>query len=377
MGLDGCLNERKKSPFGRYVDIGRVVFGFFEKVYDYRSGLTLKDKMKMIFKRDLDESFWMAFLLKFLKKFYSFYEPCHCKSVKDPFFKEYEKVFSLSPPLKDFQGLSHHFMRKLQKEHHPFMTENLIEFFDEKEVRTDCLLFPFLIIESIIHGIDDYVDINKRVSKEYTNDVFNVVIGLFGLILYVLRNMKIEKRGLLRILCGGKSRLEELVDSLLFSLVDLSQVPLIEKETINILEHVKKDELNTAKKNVKWRAAGINVFLTFSSIFLRKRKDADFKLISDLIKDYRILELLEKDFRDISKDLRNKDYTPVSVWWKKYRGGHEFKNFVKLLADIYYIDSEIVSKKMKKYPSTKSVVMGDIEEKYDSILGLLGCEIKS
>ena len=143
-GLESCLKRRKNTPFGRYVDIGRVVFGFFEEVYNFQSGLSSKEKMKIIFRKGFDVSFWEVFLSNILKNYYSCYEPCQCKAIKDDYFKKYERMFNLSQQMKGFRSMAHHFNRKVQKKYHPFMTEHLNNFFQEKEVKMHHLLFPFL-----------------------------------------------------------------------------------------------------------------------------------------------------------------------------------------------------------------------------------------
>ncbi len=367
-GLDYALKNRKKTPFERYVDIARIVFGFFEQMYVYQRELTSKDKVSILLGKKFNEVFWKDFLKEFLKNANVSYKSCSCKAEKDIFFEEYEKIFSMCPEIKDFVCVSHHFMVKIQKKIHPFMTGYLIGFFEEEELEIKKLLLPFLLVESVIHGIDDYVDVSKRSKKEYTADILNIVLGLFALIFYLLDIMKIKISEIPRVLYTGKNKIGELVDSLFFSLVGLSQVPTIEKETIKILEYGRKAEMNTAIKNMKIRAAGINIFLVLSSHLLGRRNENDFMQLCNLIKDYRIIELLEKDLKDIKKDLKNKDYTPLAVWWKKYKKKGEFQNIVKSLAEIFYRDARTTSEQIREYPSVKSRFTAGIEEKFSNII---------
>ncbi|RLJ04385.1 MAG: hypothetical protein DRP18_04765, partial [Candidatus Aenigmatarchaeota archaeon] len=363
-GLHESLSNRKKIPFDRYIDIGRVVFGFFEEIYQYQEQLTIKDKiMFAVGKNDLKH--WENFLEEVLKKIKKFNAPCNCKIEKNIFSEEYEKVFSLLAEIKDFQYLSNHFMKKIQQKEHPFMTGYLIGFFRE-ELEIKELVFPFLVLESIIHGIDDYVDISKRGEKEYRADIFNVVFGFFSLVFYLFKSVKIDKNDLFRLLIGKKSKLQEFIDSLFFSLIELSNVPEIEKKTENILKMNQREEMGLAVKNMRTRAAGINIFLILTSYLLGKSEETEFKHLSLLIKDYRIVELLEKDIKDIHTDLKNKDYTPVCIWWKKYKK-EIFCEKIRTLASIFYREAEIESNKIKKYKKIKQLFFNGVKEKVEKI----------
>lgn len=367
-GLGNAFEDRKKTPFERYVDIARIVFGFFEQMYTYQRELTFRDKVNILLGKKSNNAFWKEFLRQSLKETVPC-KTCGCKAKRDHFLEEYEKILPLCPETKDFGYVSHHFMKKIQKKMHPFMTGYLTGFFaEERELKSERLLFPFLLIESIIHGIDDYVDIGNRNRKEYSADIFNILFGLFSLTFYLLEQLRVEKNEIPRVIFGKKARIEELIDSLFFSMAGLSQVPIIEKNTIKILEYEGEEEMGMAIKNMKVRAAGINIFLVLASYLLRKRGEKDFMLLCDLIKHYRIIELLEKDLKDIPKDLKNKDYTPVAVWWEKYKGKGNFKNMTNSLAGIFYRDAQAVYGQIVKYPSVKSRFMKGMEEKFNRII---------
>ncbi len=368
-GLASSFTNRKKTPFERYIDIARIVFGFFEQMYVYQTNLTLKDKFNVLLGKKFNDKFWKSFLNEFLSNESVSYEPCKGKARKDNFFEEYEKIFSICPEIRHFSCISHHFMRKIQKKTHPFMTGYLIGFLGrEEKLKIRKLLLPFLLTESVIHGIDDYVDDSERSKSDYTNDIFNIIFGLFALTLYLLEQLKVEKTEIPRVVIGKKSRIEELVDSLFFSMVGLSEVPIIEKDTIKIIDYREREEMEIAVKNMKIRAAGINIFLVLSTYLLGKKNERDYNELCNLIKYYRMVELLEKDLKDIRKDLKNKDYTPVAVWWKKYKGDKNFKERVRSLAEMFQRDANEISGRIRKYPNVKTCFMDAIDEKFKKII---------
>jgi len=368
-GLENALRNRKKTPFERYVDVARIVFGFFDQMYSYQKKMKMKDKVGTLLGKGFNDKFWRDFLKEFLEYQDFPKKSCGCEAEKDRFFREYEKIFSVLPEIGGLESISHHFMRKIQEKRHPFMTGYIVNFLGKEEkLGIERFIFPFLLIESVIHGIDDYVDVADREKEEYTNDVLNIVLGLFALTFYLLEKLKVGINEISKLMVGKKTRIEELVDSLFFSLTKLSEVPIIEKNTMKIIEYRKDREMEMAIKNMKTRAAGINIFLVLSSYFLYKTNETDYKKLCELIKYYRIMELLEKDIDDIPKDLKNKDYTPVAVWWKKYKGNDIYSEKVESLARIFFGDATSMHKKIKNYTPSKTIFMENLQKKFNKVI---------
>ena len=356
-GLEESVFRRKKTITGRYEDIASIVFGFIEHVYRFKENMTLGEKLALI---KGETPYFRNLLAKSIDRISKNIKPCSCKKISSTYADRYDAVLNFmdKDTASSLWFITDHFKQKMLSGKHPFMSRDLHDIFFSvsKGGYADSM---FVFIESVIHGIDDYIDSKDADKKEAVADVLNIICGLNAIVHVLLKTLKPNLKDILCMMTGKKPRMERAIDMLLFSVTELSNVPLVEKETKKIMENG-SDEFSLARLNMETRAAGIMIFLRMFGFCNSFGKDFDD--VTEMVKINRIMQLLAKDILDIKDDLKNRDYTPVAIWSKKYRKGL-FRKKVENLAN-YYVEQAKKCMCGRNFKDAKTVCMKKIENNF-------------
>jgi len=358
-GLERSIFNRKKQSIKRYEDLAALVFGFLEHVYIFKKNLSFLEKIALL--RGGECRYFRNLLEESIERISKKIKPCGCKASAEGILNKYDEVFHFIPPkLADSLSFtSEHFKKKILSGKHPFMSRDLHEILDMPKSKSFDSVFVF--IESVIHGIDDYID-EKSNQKESVADVLNIICGLNALVHSLLKILKPNLKDIALSFVGKRSRLEQVLDEILFSLIDLSNVPSVEKKTKEMLTARPLKEYSLAKLNMETRAAGIMVFL---KIFKACTGYGDrLNNIIELIKINRIMQLLAKDVSDIREDIKNKNYTPAVAWAKKYKR-RVFEDRMKELADYYIKQARKTYTEMKDFRKSGRICMRKLEKNFE------------
>lgn len=341
-GVEDAVKSRKADIIERYVDVARIVFGFFNHFYEYLNGLSYRDKLSLLTGRGIPMAHWDDLLTR-TEAILQGTTPCNCAPMEpSPLLDHYDAVLSLltdrNPTLHNYFFTSHHFKNKLLNKTHPSMADQLYTAFQEEAAQMGLesdVAKVLVAVESLIHGIDDYVDEGQQEEREAVADVGNIVFSLFGLTYYLLKTYKLSASDRILSLTGRPTRLQQFLDNVVHLTTDQTEIPFLERDILKLVDvsdEVIEHEL--ADQHLRVRAIGAIILTHYVGFVLAKEKDPEFEMILDLVTTYRMLELLLKDVLDVERDLIAGDNTPPSAWALKHgKETDEFKRKVRGLAD--------------------------------------------
>jgi len=351
-GVEEAVKNRKADTIDRYVDVARIVFGFFNHFYEYLNSLSYKDKLSLLTGSEIPLTYWDELLKRTDAILQGTTTSCNCTPMEPaPLLDHYDTVLSLltdrNPNIHNYLFTSHHFKNKLLGKIHPSMAVQLYAAFQEEATRMGLesdVAKVLVAVESLIHGIDDYVDEGQQEEREALADIGNIVFSLFGLTYYLLRTYKLSTSDRILSLTGRPTRLQQFLDNIVHLMTDQTEIPFLERDILKLVEvgdEVIEHEL--ADQHLRVRAIGAIILTHYVGFVLAKEKDPEFELIIDLVTTYRMLELLSKDILDVERDLLVGDNTSPSAWALKHgKGTKEFKNKIRQLADS--INEEVKSR---------------------------------
>jgi hypothetical protein len=377
-GVEEAVKNRKEDTLERYIDIARIVFGFFNHFYEYMDSLTYRDKLSLLTGSKIPLAYWDDLLERTETILRGSLLPYDCKvSESTPLLDHYDHMMSLlnerNPHIQNYLFTTHHFKNKLLTEKHPSMADHLYTAFQEdaKRLGLESEVAKVLVaVESLIHGIDDYVDEGDQGENEAFADVTNIVFSLFGLVYYLLKTYKLTTKDRILSLTGKPTRLQQFLDNIVYLTTDQTEIPFLERDILKIVEigdDVIEHEL--ADQHLRVRAIGAIILTNYVGFILAKEKDPEFEAIIDLVTTYRMLELLSKDILDIERDVLQGDNTPPSAWALKHgKESKEFKDRIKKLADVIYDEAKNKYPKISRHESIRNHYNEQIRDKHAGIM---------
>jgi len=384
--LDSLLFSVKKRPkdkIKRYYALARIVFSYINFLYELVEGINTKDKFKFFMGREnyLMRNINLLFfksveiLIDNLPKNYRMEEVIK----EEKILEYYDIVFLLllpkHPEMEKLLFTKHHFKRKIVKRKHLLFSKDVLKAYELAFGKIENVSPILITLESIIHGIDDYVDVQKQSYKESFSDVANIVIGLFGVLVYVSIRQQKNLFDNISSLLKRKTKTEMILKALKKSLVDLTWTPFVEENVERILNaKSEEEEYRLAKENLETRTRGTTRTLTEPVQIILNVNLKDASAIAELVWILRVKQMFHKDILDIKTDLKNKDYKAPTIWAKRYRlKTKEFNERVRYLNDLYYSKSLEMKKHLyKKYPNTTEFLMGEIKKIHNNINKLAG-----
>ncbi len=372
-GLRDTLFNRKKTTIDRYVDVARVVFGFFEHLYAYMDEMSTLEKIKLVlFKSQEQTAYWDELFRKSAEVIDAELKACKCKGGKHEILDLHDEIYDTlearGHDIKRFKFAGEHFKKKILGKKHMMFTENLVAVFGKEVDREtlEHLTRYWLYVETMIHGIDDYVDEQKRTKEEAGADIYNILFGLFGLTHALIQDQKIEIREMLNLLLGREPSFERFLRDMVYQMTEMTDVPYVEKRVLGILKT--DDEQPLARENMDVRASGIGVFLKLTRYLLRKEEDEGFDRLCEMVKIHRIMQLLRKDIPDIPDDMKNKDYKAATAWAIKHgRKSKKFKEQMNTIADYYAEEAKEIYREMKTLRKAGKKCLQMIEERQTAV----------
>jgi hypothetical protein len=377
-GVEEAVKNRKEDTLERYIDIARIVFGFFNHFYEYMDSLTYRDNLSLLTGSKIPLAYWDDLLERTETILRGSLLPYDCKvSESTPLLDHYDHMMSLlnerNPHIQNYLFTTHHFKNKLLTEKHPSMADHLYTAFQEdaKRLGLESEVAKVLVaVESLIHGIDDYVDEGDQGENEAFADVTNIVFSLFGLVYYLLKTYKLTTKDRILSLTGKPTRLQQFLDNIVYLTTDQTEIPFLERDILKIVEigdDVIEHEL--ADQHLRVRAIGAIILTNYVGFILAKEKDPEFEAIIDLVTTYRMLELLSKDILDIERDVLQGDNTPPSAWALKHgKESKEFKDRIKKLADVIYDEAKNKYPKISRHESIRNHYNEQIRDKHAGIM---------
>lgn len=380
-GLEEAIKNRKDDTIERYIDIARIVFGFFNHFYEYMDGLTYRDKFSLLTGSKIPLAYWDDLLERTETILGDSVVACNCTvNESTPLLDHYDHVLSLlndrNPNIQNYQFTSHHFKNKLLSKKHPSMADHLYNAFQEeaKRLGLDSEVAKVIVaVESLIHGIDDYVDEGDQEENEAFADVTNIVFSLFGLVYYLLKTYKLTTKDRVLSLTRRPTRLQQFLDNIVYLTTDQTEIPFLERDILKIVE-ISDDviEYELADQHLRVRAIGAIILANYVGFILAKEKDSEFETIIDLVTTYRMLELLSKDILDVERDISQGDNTPPSAWALKHgKESKEFKDKIKKFADAIYDEAKNKYPKISRHESIRNHYKGQIRDKHAEIMNRL------
>jgi len=374
-----ALKKRSKNKMERYYVLAQLVFSYINFLYETLERVDIKQKFKFALGKEnyltsninnlfLDS---LEILLQNKPKKYKI------ESVyTDEILKYYDELISELVQkylvIEKLLFTKEHFKRKIKEKKHPLFSRHVLKTYGLAFGKIDHIAPIIVTLESVVHGIDDYVDTQNQSYEKSFSDLANIVIGLFGIVLSLSSKQQKDFSDNLISFFNKKTKTERVLEAFKEALIDLTWTPFVERDTIKILEaKTEKEEYELAMKNLEKRTKGTTkTFTEPISILLGVNKN-DAKSIAELVWMLRIMQMFYKDILDIKSDLKNKDYKAPSVWSIKYKGD-EFKKRIKCLLEIYYSRSFENGKKLKKkYPLATEFLLEEIKnlrEKIEEII---------
>ena len=375
--LENGLTKISKTKLGRYYSMSRVVFSLLAAAYKINLEIKVKEKIKFGMGKQSQLDKEIEKLIDSSTNTISNSSPNKLKLRKSrhsdkvlTIYKDcFSRIKSMFPQLNKIEAGTN-FKNKMMKEKHPLFSKDIICAMESAVGSKFDVISPIIItIESIIHGIDDYVDEGHQNKEQALLDMTDVVIGTITSIVYVLSIQKSDYWNNIRSLITKKNKAILLLDFLKDSLIELSNVPFVENRTQrDILLATNIDsELEIARKNLEIRSEGTTKAL-FSPTYVFLNKDSDIEEIERTISILRLQQMLAKDFKDISFDLKNKDFKGISGLFSKYEHEiTEFKIRCELLNSYYLAKAVEILYKPNKYTKAKEYIGEKIVNNYTEI----------
>ncbi|NIO22606.1 MAG: hypothetical protein GTN38_01080 [Candidatus Aenigmarchaeota archaeon] len=384
--LDSLLfsvKNRPKDKIRRYYALARLVFSYINFLYELMKRVNTRDKFKFFMGREnyltgnVNSLFFnsVEILIDNLPSKYKMEEITEDEEI----LRYYDIVFLLllsrHPGMKKLLFTKHHFKTKILKGRHPLFSKDVIKAYELAFGNLESISPILITLESVIHGIDDYVDVQKQPYRKVFSDVANIVIGLFGILVYVSIRQQKDLFDNVSSLLKKKTKTETILKALKESLVDLTWTPFVEKNVIKILDaRSKKEEYKLAIENLETRTKGTTRTLTEPIKILLNINFRDAGAIAGLVWILRAKQMFHKDILDIKTDLKNKDYKAPSVWAKRYKlRTREFTERLTYLNELYYSKSLEMRKHLyKKYPKATEFLIREITKTHNDINRLAG-----
>lgn len=384
--LDSILISIKKRPkdkIKRYYVLARLVFSYINFLYELTKRIDTKEKFKIFMGREnyltgnINSLFFnsLEILVDNLPKNYKIEEIVE----DDKILRYYDVVFLLllsrHSEMEKLLFTKNHFKGKITEGKHPLFSKDVLKAYELAIGNTENVSPILITLESVIHGIDDYVDVQNQSYKKAFSDVANIIIGLFGVLVYISIHQQRDFLDNISSMFKKKTKTEMILKALKESLVDLTWTPFVEKNVIKILNaKSEKEEYELAIENLETRTRGTTRTLTEPIKILSNLNFKDASAIAELIWILRVKQMLHKDILDIKTDLKNKDYKAPSLWAKRYKfKAKEFNKRVRYLNELYYSKSLEMKKYLyNKYPTVTKFLTDEITKAYNDINKLAG-----
>ena len=205
-------------------------------------------------------------------------------------------------------------------------------------------------IEIIIQSLDDVVDIDeikkqRRLSEE-TLQFFTISYVFYKL--YCLQKSDYKDLFLCATV-GKKPKIMEIFNEVVKDVLVLAELPFIEPNAAKKVKSAKniKTEIMYAIPCICSRANAIEIYFNIIKKLIKIEKQ-EYNEILTLVKIKRNLDLIRKDISDINLDIKNKDDTPVSIFFQKYKYSNDFKLRILELKKYFLDKHKTIFKTVKK-----------------------------
>lgn len=340
-----ALKARPEHKMERFKLLARLAFSFINFLYELIKTSKIPDKFKFILGLPNYLSENMEYLISASIKTLLENRPVSANNdandYKSDYLDYYDRLFVIlknkNPETGQLGFTKTQFKNKIRNGTHPLFSRYVIEAYRLLFQEIDKFA-PFIVgLESVIHGIDDYVDVDDRSQADYFSDMANVILGLCAILVLVFDYQKHNLTDSLLTLFRKKAKYELILNALKDSLLDLSWTPLVENDVAGILNMSgEEEEMTLARKNLETRTRGTTRTITQPiRIFLDLNSKED-DLFAELIWILRAEQMLFKDITDIPNDIKNKDYKAPAIWFLKYGRSDTFRNRIRALSDYYF-----------------------------------------
>lgn len=205
----------------------------------------------------------------------------------------------------------------------------IVEEFSGKKIPTE-LKKVLVTLDAVINATDDLID-TKNISIQ--EKVSSAIVMHFGNLLsqkFLFQLVKspsyisTPSRKLLDIITLGQfrrlSKIED-VNPILYSyLLNISQIPSIEKQTYEKILNSSVSEENIIDVSVRcylWRGRDVDAYLDIASMWMGIDTE-NHERLKKLTRSYRAIQLLNKDREDLDYDIENETKTPLTALSARY-----------------------------------------------------------
>ncbi|MEM5871781.1 MAG: hypothetical protein QW051_02830 [Candidatus Aenigmatarchaeota archaeon] len=375
------LKKRPKNKMHRYKILARLVFSYINFLYELLESATLKDKINFVTNKEnfiiknIDDLFFSSIEILIENKPRNVIKFSHRS--EDEILKYYDIIFEIVlskyDKIRKLEFTKHHFKEKIKSGAHPLFSKYVINAYKMAFKKTDKISPLIVTLESVIHGIDDYVDMENQNYEKFYSDLANIIIGLFGILFFILNYQQKNHFDNFLSLFKRKTKMERILHAFKESIIKLTWTPFVERDVIKILKaKTDQEEYQLAMKNLETRTKGTTATLTEPIKILLNLNSKDAENFAQLVWILRAEQMLFKDLLDIEVDKKNKDYKAPCVWFMKYKKTEKFKEKVKYLSEFYYKKGlEIKIKLEKKYPEATLFLFKEITKIKDNINQIL------
>jgi hypothetical protein len=384
--LDSILTAIKKRPkdkMSRYFILARIIFSYINFIYELMERINTEEKIKFVVGKEnyLTKNINSLFLnsVTILVDNRPENYIMEKNTINDTVLKYYDIIFSIllkkNPEIHKLFFTNYHFKEKIIKGKHLMFSRDILKAYNLAFGRVRSVSPVLVTIESVIHGIDDYVDVQDQPYEKFFSDTANIILGLFGILIYTFMHQQKDIFNNVSYLLKKKTKIEMILESMKESLIDLTWTPFVEKNITKILKaKTKKEEYALAVENLETRTRGTTKTLTEPIHILLNINSDDAAKIAELMWILRVKQMLHKDIIDIETDLKNMDFKATTIWAKRYMTKNKiFRERVKYLNDIYYSKSmDMEGHLMKKYPDATEFLMNEITKAHENIVRAIG-----
>ena len=237
-----------------------------------------------------------------------------------------------------------------------------------------------LPMEAVIQSLDDTIDIDQRDKLVRWNDD---VVKFFNLSYMFLKLYDVQKKdyadSIFSTILHSDPKVIRILDTLVLDVLKYTNIPFIEKECSEkiIVAKTQSKEEKEALRCYFARADAIMFYFDLLDQILLTDKKA-FKVVSEMMRLKRAMELVRKDISDIPDDLKNGSVTPVTSFYEKYGYSKDFEKRVLSIQEklIDLVKSEKLKLSNVDFEDAVSYINSLVEEEFNETKKVLLKHIK-